>query len=740
MKRNLLRSLSLFLSLVLCLCLLPGPAGADDLSTEEKADALHALGLFQGKGEKEDGSPDYALSDPAARSEAATMLIRLLGRESKALAQFSAGNLTCPFTDVARWARAGVAWLYEAGYVNGVAEGLYDGGGTVTARQFSAMVLRSLGYSEQNGDYTYAGALDFAVSLGLLTADQRALWQDSFLRGGMVELCYNALFLPLRDSSLTLLEKLTNDGVFKASYDTSVAEATPLSLSLKYSGGGNTGIWYMEDGATAAPLAADLDGDGALELLLHIRTLFCLNAADGSILWSAASGHDASETGAVPWGAGHLQPLAADLNGNGKLEAVTFSRSRDATLVGVYSASGTLLYSWTTPHMVRAARLADLDGDGSLELVLGFGVGEDMDPSLYVCRPDGSLLPGWPKTCGYGIYANAIETVDLDGDGTLELVLLYDEDRVLAYHYDGSEVIASGGAYAGLPWNGLPVTENYEHELTLAEWARDHGGRASGSSDLILGATREERNLLTGTFGGVVAADVDGNGSEELVFTSMIVDGGLVMRSGVNSYEGVARYFTAFILNRDRTRYVNAARGYDWTQMPTDVGEIAALGSDELPGPDLAPVAADLDGDGEMEILFSSYDGKVHCFRLDGTEHGAWPYALDSRSGALLSFATRPAVGDLNGDGKMEVVFATYTPSGQTEVRGRVCVLSGDGAVLAEETVPPYWPAKADGLTSDRVYANGVRGVPVLADVDGDGRPEIVLTTLSCGVCVYDAD
>ena len=171
----------------------------------------------------------YALGDAATRNEAATMLIRLLGRESKALAQYGAGNLVCPFTDVARWAQANVTWLYEAGYVNGVADDLYNGGGTVTAQQFAAMVLRSLGYSEQNGDYTYAGALDFAVSLGLLTAGQRADWRDSFLRGGMVELCYNALYLPLRDSSLTLLEKLTNDGVFKASYDTAVAEAARRS-------------------------------------------------------------------------------------------------------------------------------------------------------------------------------------------------------------------------------------------------------------------------------------------------------------------------------------------------------------------------------------------------------------------------------------------------------------------------------------------------------------------------------
>ncbi len=38
------------------------------------------------------------------------------------------------------------------------------------------------------------------------------------------------------------------------------------------------------------------------------------------------------------------------------------------------------------------------------------------------------------------------------------------------------------------------------------------------------------------------------------------------------------------------------------------------------------PAAADLDGDGKLEILYSSYDGRVHVFWLDKTEHGNWPY------------------------------------------------------------------------------------------------------------------
>jgi hypothetical protein len=80
----------------------------------------------------------------------------------------------------------------------------------------------------------------------------------------------------------------------------------------------------------------------------------------------------------------------------------------------------------------------------------------------------------------------------------------------------------------------------------------------------------------------------------------MMVDGNMLMRNGGNTYEGVAKYYTTFILNNDRTRW--AASGYDWTQMPTDPAPIVSLDFNVIPDTDMKPVAADLDGDGKKEI------------------------------------------------------------------------------------------------------------------------------------------
>ena len=345
------RILIMLLCAALLLALPQGALASPDMTAQEKADALFALGLFKGTGKKADGTPDYALDGFATRDAAATMLIRLMGREAKAKAQYDAGALACPFVDTAGWAAANVTWLYESGYVNGTGGNTFSGSSSITARQFAAMILRALGYSEANGDFRFTGALDFAVSRGLLTQAQSDAWSGDFRRAGMVEMCYNALYLPMRDSRITLLEKLTNDGIFKPSYDLGLADTAPIALTLLYAGGGSVSRWSVEEPASADPVCADVDGDGKPEIIFAVRTIHCLDAASGKIKWMTPSGHDVSEqAGANDWfGAAVLSPLIADYDGGGDLEILTFSTNyvKDQTFVGIYDWTGTA--PWSSP-------------------------------------------------------------------------------------------------------------------------------------------------------------------------------------------------------------------------------------------------------------------------------------------------------------------------------------------------------------------------------------------------------
>ena len=72
--------------------LLTSAAGAASFTSS--ADALRDLGLFQGS------DKGYELDRAADRAEAATMLVRLLGKEAEAKESWEASDSEFPFTDL----------------------------------------------------------------------------------------------------------------------------------------------------------------------------------------------------------------------------------------------------------------------------------------------------------------------------------------------------------------------------------------------------------------------------------------------------------------------------------------------------------------------------------------------------------------------------------------------------------------------------------------------------------------
>ncbi|MGI5979446.1 MAG: FG-GAP repeat domain-containing protein [Oscillospiraceae bacterium] len=720
-------SIALAFALALSLVALPAaPASAAYDST--KADKLNALGLFKGT------DKGYDLDRAATRSEAAVMLIRLLGKETKAQAQYAAGALPCPFVDVPVWAQGQVTWLYENSLVNGVDSGIYGSDSTVTAQQYAALTLRALGYSESNGDFSYTNALRFAASIGLCTSEEANAYSSSFLRGDMVSMSYNALDLKMNHSSRTLYEKLKNDGVF-STHSSANASTGKLWLAQQYQGGGSETKWYVEPATNCSPVVTDIDGDGKNEIIYAGISVFCLDAKTGARKWKVKSGSDRNmNQDAVDYfGRTIVDLFVQDVDGDGSREIVVAHTNGNGTgCVSVYTADGYFKPGWPQ-HLngpIYALTVADLDGNGKAEICAGLGTG-DTSHTLFVFEPDGSLRNGWPQSCGNSIYSNAITAVDLNGDGLKELVVPSDDEHLNAFNADGTPVRTTNAAYAGLNWNGLPLCEDYKHELACVAWAKKHGGIAWATGDQLIGTTREENNCFMGTIAGVAAADLDNNGSIELAVTGMVNDASLVMRDDPDSFAGNARYFTTFLLNTDRGRYKNSARGYDWTEVPTDTGTPVIMDPNIIEYADSRPVTVDIDGDGNKEILYSACDGKVHCFSLDGTEHGAWPFSLTKRSSPVAEYATVPTCADVNGDGKQEVIFATYTRKDQLAQRGRLFILNANGVVLTQTTLPTKW---GDGDTNP----NGCRARPTVADVDGDGAYEIVLTSLYSGVMVYD--
>lgn len=179
------------------------PTLAADSQAIQSAYTLYALGLFKGVSENEDGTPVFALDESLTRAQGVTLLLRLLGKEAEAQ-----GSWSTPFGDIqGSWAEDSIGYAYTMGYIKGVTTTEFQADGTLTRQQFATMVLRSLGYQESNGDFTYDQAETFAASLGLSVGEGSTL-----TRGDAAVLCCSALTQTYKGTEASLLWRLVSAG------------------------------------------------------------------------------------------------------------------------------------------------------------------------------------------------------------------------------------------------------------------------------------------------------------------------------------------------------------------------------------------------------------------------------------------------------------------------------------------------------------------------------------------------
>jgi hypothetical protein len=122
-----------------------------------------------------------------------------------------------------------------------------------------------------------------------------------------------------------------------------------------------------------------------------------------------------------------------------------------------------------------------------------------------------------------------------------------------------------------------------------------------------------------------------------------------------------------------------------------------------------SPAIGDLDGDGVMEIIFGSWDMHIWCYHGIGV-----PCSWSPRLVRDTIWST-PALGDLDQDGKLEIVIGVDThfegPFGTID-GGRIYAIRADGTDM------PGFPKNTDET---------IMSSPALGDITGDGRLEIVV-------------
>lgn len=201
---------------------------------------------------------------------------------------------------------------------------------------------------------------------------------------------------------------------------------------------------------------------------------------------------------------------------------------------------------------------------------------------------------------------------------------------------------------------------------SIFAWRRD-GTQLNSNFPITI--PDQNSNLVFPQGPRVLVGDVDGDGSRELVVQEGVSSSTFTL--GLFGSNGSAKTWNSPVFN-----------GYP-TQM----------------------ILADLDHNGSLETILlcmCNAQAQLHVLQPDGTERAGWPVTLAS-NGYL-------AVGDINRDGTEEIAVSAYNSIYLFEPNG----ISFSSA----------WPLTVSLAGS----GTGPFGPVILADVDGDGFPEIVTT------------
>jgi len=325
----------------------------------------------------------------------------------------------------------------------------------------------------------------------------------------------------------------------------------------------------------------------------------------------------------------------------------------------------------------------DVNGDGYGDVIVGapgYDNGQTNEGRVYVYHgsPSGlALTPAWTgesNQAGAQMGFSVSEAGDVNGDGFGDVV-------VGAVGFDGGET-DEGRAFV-------------------------FHGTASGLSSSSPWSA--EGNQVGANFGTSVstAGDVNGDGFSDVIVGANRYDHGETDEGGVFVYHGSASGLAA-----------TPAWTAESNQASSQFGASVST-------------AGDMNGDGYSDVLVGAFmydqgetnEGRAFAYRgsASGLAGDLWYDTgdqVEARFGSSVSSA-----GDVNGDGRSDVIIGAYLYDGGQTDEGRAFLFAGTAG-----GAPPMWTAESDQANAQFGFSVSAAG-----DVNGDGFGDVIV-----GAYLYD--
>ena len=455
-----------------------------------------------------------------------------------------------------------------------------------------------------------------------------------------------------------------------------------------------------------------MDGDGDLDLVSASPT-------DDTVAWyENDGGANPSFTKAViATSADEVRNIdLADMDGDGDMDIVSASGLDDT--IAWYENNGAADPTWTAADIATSADgahdvyIADMDNDGDLDIVSA----SIHDDTIAWYENDGAVNPSWTASdiATNADYALGVHVADMDSDGDMDIVSVSQLDDTIAWYknngapnptWTAADIATSAdGAtsidIADIDGDGdLDIISSSELDDTIAWYESDV---ASNNDTAIMAQVGDDYASTSGT--------LTFSAGETSKTFNVIISEDLIPENNETIQLTLSNPSNTTISDATGAVVITDDDGIKWD---TNTLTTSADGAYDVH-------VADMDSDGDMDIVASSiHDDTIRWFENNGNINPTFTVATIATNADHVREIT---VADMDNDGDLDILSAS-------ENDDTIAWYENNGA--ADPTF-----TKAVITTS----ADGALDVQV-ADIDGDGDLDIVsASSLDDTIAWYEND